>query len=147
VTQRKFGIKEPEMMGCTLMGATLIGLMASFPHVKERVKQFGRELTNNRLVVDALLSLEGTKILSEYPRRHTLTRVDTISSFDKVAESHKKRGFYLSSALEERGITGVIPGATKIWKFNTYGLTGKQARYLADAFIAVARENGLLVKE
>lgn len=145
VTNRRFGIKEPEMMGCTLMGATLVGLMASFPHVKERVKQFDRELENNRIVVDALLSVEGTKILSEYPRRHTLTRVDTLASFDKVAESHKKRGFYLSSALEEKGITGVIPGATKIWKFNTYGMTKKQAMHLADAFVAVARENGLPV--
>jgi Sep-tRNA:Cys-tRNA synthetase len=146
VTNRKFGIKEPEMMGCTLMGATLVGLMASFPHVKERVKQFDRELENNRIVMDALLSVEGTKILSEYPRRHTLTRVDTLGSFDKVAESHKKRGFYLSSSLEEKGITGVIPGATKIWKFNTYGMTKKQAIHLADAFVAVARENGLPVK-
>jgi len=147
VTQRKFGIKEPEMMGCTLMGATLVGLMASFPHVKERVKHFDRELANNRVVVDAFLSIEGTKILSEHPRRHTLTRVDTIGSFDKVAGSHKKRGFYLSAGLEEKGITGVIPGATKIWKFNTYGMTGKQASYLADAFVAVARENGLVVRE
>jgi Sep-tRNA:Cys-tRNA synthetase len=145
VTQRKFGIKEPEMMGCTLMGATLVGLMASFPHVKERVKRFDRELENNRIVMEGLLSIGGTKVLSEYPRRHTLTRVDTIASFDKVAESHKKRGFYLASALEDKGITGVIPGATKIWKFNTYGMTTKQAKHLADAFVAIARENGLPV--
>ena len=69
VTGRKFGIKEPELMGCTLMGATLVGMMASFPHVKERVKHFDRELQNNRIVLEALLSIEGTKILSEYPRK------------------------------------------------------------------------------
>jgi Sep-tRNA:Cys-tRNA synthetase len=143
VTKRKFGIKEPEMMGCTLMGATLVGMMASFPHVKERVKHFGRELENNRIVLEALLSVSGTKILSEYPRNHTLTRVDTIASFDKVAETHKKRGFYFSGALEAQGIVGVIPGATKVWKFNTYGATTKQASYLAKAFIAIARDNGL----
>src|SRR5512136_718840 len=97
VTKRKFGIKEPEMMGCTLMGATLVGMMASFPHVKERVKHFERELQNNRMVLEALLTVSGTKILSEYPRNHTLTRVDTIASFDTVAQSHKKRGFYFSS--------------------------------------------------
>jgi Sep-tRNA:Cys-tRNA synthetase len=147
VTGRKFGIKEPEMMGCTLMGATLVGMMASFSHVKERVKHFDRELENNRLVVDALLSIEGTRLLSEYPRRHTMTRVDTSGSFDTVAETHKKRGYYLSSALEERGITGVIPGATKVWKFNSFGTTRMQAGYLADAFTAIARENGLSVKE
>ena len=67
VTKRKFGVKEPEMMGCTLMGATLVGMMASFPHVKERVKHFDRELENNKIVMEALLSIDGTKILSEYP--------------------------------------------------------------------------------
>jgi len=145
VTNRKFGIKEPEMMGCTLMGATLVGMMASFPHVKERVKHFDRELENNKIVLDALLSIEGTKILSEYPRKHTMTRIDTIASFDTVAETHKKRGFYLSGALAEKGVTGVIPGATKVWKFNTYGMTRIQAEYLADVFVEIARENGLAV--
>jgi len=122
-------------------------MMASFPHVKERVKHFDRELENNRIVVDGLLAVEGTKILSEMPRKHTLTRADTIGSFDKVAESHKKRGFYFSSALEEKGVTGVIPGATKVWKFNTYGTTKKQAHYLADAFISIAYDNGLRLKK
>jgi Sep-tRNA:Cys-tRNA synthetase len=143
VTGRKFGIKEPEMMGCTLMGATLIGMMASFPHVKERVKHFEGELANNRVVIDALLSIDGTKVLSEYPRKHTLSRIDTTGSFDRVAATHRKKGFYLSGALAGRGIRGIIPGATKVWKFNTYGLTRKQAGYLADAFVAVAGENGL----
>jgi Sep-tRNA:Cys-tRNA synthetase len=145
VTKRKFGIKEPEMMGCTLMGVTLVGMMASFPHVKERVKHFDRELANHTIVTEALLSVEGTKILSEYPRKHTMTRVDTIGSFDKIAETHKKRGFYFSSALEEKGVTGLIPGATKVWKFNSYGTSEKQARYLANAFVEIARENGLTV--
>jgi len=147
VTGRKFGVKEPELMGCTLMGATLVGMMASFPYVKERVKHFNRELENNRIVMESLLSIEGTKILSEYPRKHTLTRVDTTASFDRVATTHKKKGFYFSSALNDRGIFGLIPGATRVWKFNTYGTTAKQARYLADAFVAVATENGLAIKK
>ncbi|NLD57578.1 MAG: aminotransferase class V-fold PLP-dependent enzyme, partial [Methanomicrobiales archaeon] len=146
VTKRKFGIKEPEMMGCTLMGVTLVGMMASFPHVKERTKHFDKELANHQIVMDALLSIEGTTCLSEYPRKHTMTRVNTIESFDKVAATHKKRGYYLQSALEERGITGVIPGATKVWKFNTYGVTRKQAEHLARSFMEIAQENGLAVK-
>ncbi len=36
VTKRKFGIKEVENLGCTLMGGTLLSMMASFPAVKER---------------------------------------------------------------------------------------------------------------
>jgi Sep-tRNA:Cys-tRNA synthetase len=145
VTGRKFGIKEPEMMGCTLMGVTLVGMMASFPHVKERVKHFDRELANTRIVVDALLSIQGTNVLSEYPRKHTLTRIDTTASFDTVAEGHKKRGFFFSGALNEKGVFGIIPGATRVWKFNTYGISKVQAQYLAQVFADIARENGLKI--
>ncbi|QYZ79911.1 O-phospho-L-seryl-tRNA:Cys-tRNA synthase [Methanofollis formosanus] len=145
LTGRTFGIKEVEMMGCTLMGVTLMGMMASFPHVQERVQHWDEHLENSRLVVDALRSIEGTEIRSEMPRRHTLTRVDTSGSFDKVAETHKKRGFFLSSALKKKGIMGVIPGATKVWKFNTYGISRAQAEYVAEAYTEIAEENGLSI--
>ena len=145
VTGRTFGVKEVEMMGCTLMGVTLIGMMASFPHVRERVKRWDQELAHGNRVAGALQSIEGTVIRSEYPRKHTLTRVDTTGSFDRAAKAHKKRGFYFSSALKERGIAGIIPGATKVWKYNTYGMTTTQAEYLAAAFRDIARENGLTV--
>lgn len=143
VTGRTFGMKEVEMMGCTLMGVTVVGMMASFPHVRERVQHWETEVAHSQAVVDALLSIEGTKVLSDYPRQHTLTRVDTRGSFDKVAEHHKKRGYFLSSDMKKRGITGVIPGSTKVWKFNTFGLTEKQIRHVGESFVEVARENGL----
>ncbi len=143
VTGRTFGIKEVEMMGCTLMGVTVVGMMASFPHVRERVKHWDTEVAHSQAVTDALLSIEGTKVLSDYPRQHTLTRIDTRESFDKVAEQHKKRGFFLSSDLKKRGVTGVIAGSTKVWKFNTYGLTEKQIRHVGESFVGIARENGL----
>lgn len=145
VTSRTFGIKEVEMMGCTLMGVTLVGMMASFPRVRERVKHWDRELAHARLVVDALRSIKGTEIRSEYPRRHTLSRVDTTGSFDEVAKTHKKRGFFLTSALKAKGIAGTIPGATRVWKFNTYGMTRAQAAYVASSFREIAAENGLSV--
>ncbi|HMA05596.1 MAG TPA: O-phospho-L-seryl-tRNA:Cys-tRNA synthase [Methanomicrobiales archaeon] len=145
LTQRQFGVKEVELLGCTLMGATIMGMMASFPAVKERVKHWEEELANGRIVIDALRSIEGTVILSEYPRKHTLTRVDTRDSFDRVAQAHKKRGYFFTSALAEKGIGGVIPGATKVWKFNTYGLTATQCGYLASAFTDIARENSISV--
>jgi Sep-tRNA:Cys-tRNA synthetase len=147
VTDRTFGIKEVEMMGCTLMGVTLMGMMASFPHVRERVQRWGQELENARRVTAALSAIEGTRILSELPRKHTLTRVDTVNSFDRVAQKHKKRGFFFTSALRERGVAGLIPGATKVWKYNTYGLTRVQTETLAVAFTDIARQNGLKVAE
>ncbi|MDD1718880.1 MAG: aminotransferase class V-fold PLP-dependent enzyme, partial [Methanoregulaceae archaeon] len=145
VTERTFGVKEVGMMGCTLMGATIMGMMASFPHVRERTGRWKNELANAEVVVKALRSIEGTRIASEYPRKHTMTRVDSTGSFDKVAKEHKKRGFFFSSALRERGIGGLVPGATKVWKYNTYGLTGKQTSYLARSLLEIAEENGLPV--
>jgi Sep-tRNA:Cys-tRNA synthetase len=143
VTGRTFGVKEVEMMGCTLMGVTLLGMMASFPRVKTRVLDWQNEVRRINFVADALLSIEGTRILSEYQRKHTLTRVDTTGSLDRVAQRHKKKGFFFTSALKERGIAGIFPGATRVWKFNTYGLTEEQARYVAEAFRAIAADNGL----
>lgn len=59
ITGRTFGIKEVEMMGCTLMGGvTVVGLMASFPAVKERVLHWDREVENSNKVVDALSAIE-----------------------------------------------------------------------------------------
>ncbi|ABN06524.1 Sep-tRNA:Cys-tRNA synthase [Methanocorpusculum labreanum Z] len=145
LTGRKFGIKEVGILGCSLMGAPIVGLLASFPTVKARVEHFDEELANSKIVVEALRFIEGTKILSEYPRKHTLTRVDTTGSFDQVAQTHKKRGFFLSSALGKKGITGIIPGATKVWKFNTYGMTKKQAEYVADTYLEIAETNGLTI--
>ncbi|MBN1165804.1 MAG: O-phospho-L-seryl-tRNA:Cys-tRNA synthase [Methanospirillaceae archaeon] len=144
-TKRSFGLKEVEMLGCTLMGATAVGMMASFPHVRERVNRFGTQVAYANKVVDALLSIEGTEVASEYPRRHTLTRMNTNNSFDRVAKKHKKSGYFLISALREQGITGIIPGSTRIWKMNTYGVSDRQASYLARSFQEIARNNGLSV--
>ncbi len=146
ISGRKFGVKEVEMMGCTLMGAPSIGMMASFPHVKKRVKEFEAHVARSNKIVDALCSIEGTQVLSEYPRKHTLTRMNTVESFDKVAQTHKKKGFFLHSALKAKKITGIIAGSTKVWKFNTYGLTEAQADYVADAFVDIAKDNGLAIK-
>lgn len=145
LTGRTFGIKEVEMMGCTLMGVTSVGMMASFPHVKKRVKEFDRQLQHVNTIVDALFSIDGTKIQSEYPRKHTLTRMNTIDSFDKVAKTHKKRGFFLTSALRERGITGILAGSTRVWKFNSYGVSKEQADHVARSFIEIAEAEGLTI--
>lgn len=140
LTKRRFGIKEVEMMGCTLMGATLIAMMASFPAVQKRVKRWDEEVEKSNYFADEFLKIQGNKILSELPRKHTLTKVDTTGSFDRVARTHKRRGFFFSDELKKRKILGEFPGATRAWKMNTYGLTWDQIRYLAQAFQDIARK-------
>jgi Sep-tRNA:Cys-tRNA synthetase len=147
VTKRKFGIKEVEMLGCTLMGGVLIAMMASFPVVKERVKRWSEEVQKSNYFVREFLKIKGNKVLSEMPRKHTLTKVDTTESFDVIARSHKRKGFFLSDELKKRRIVGEFTGATRSWKLNTYGLTWDQIKYLAEAFKDIARKYGIEVED
>jgi Sep-tRNA:Cys-tRNA synthetase len=144
VTGRKFGIKEVEMLGCTLMGANILAMMASFPTVQRRVNDWQEYVAKSNVVTDALLSIKGNKCLSEYPRKHTLTKVDTTGSFDKIAKTHKRRGFFFSDELKKRGIVGEFAGATRTWKLNTYDLGWDQTSYVADAFKEIAEKYDLL---
>jgi len=147
LTKRKFGIKEVEMLGCTLMGGTLLSMMASFPIVKARVLKWDDEVRRSNFFMDRVLKISGSRVLSEYPRKHTLTKIDTTGSFDTVAKTHKRRGFYFSDELSSRGIVGEFAGATRTWKLNTYGLNEKQIRYLAGVFTGIAEKYGISVAE
>ena len=140
VTGRQFGIKETQLLGCTVMGAPLVALMASFPKVRERVQHWDEELEKSRFFMDELLKIEGTKISSEMPRKHTLTKVDTRDSFDRVAKTHKRKGYFFYDELTKRKITGIFPGSTREFKMNTYGLSWDQVKYLADAFTEIAEK-------
>ena len=144
VTGRQFGVKEVQMLGCTLMGGNILAMMASFPTVKRRVEEWDEYVTKSNYVVDALLGIKGNTCVSEYPRKHTLSKVDTTGSFDTVARTHKRRGYFLSDELKQRGIVGAFSGATRAWKLNTYGLSWDQIRYVADAFKEIAGKYGLL---
>ena len=144
VTGRKFGIKEVEMLGCTLMGGNILGMMASFPTIKIRVNEWEEYVKKSNYIIDSILSIKGNKCMSEYPRKHTLTKVDTTDSFDVVARTHKRRGYYFSDELKGRGIVGEFAGATRTWKLNTYGLSWDQTKYVADAFKDIADKYGLL---
>lgn len=145
VTGRKFGVKEVEMMGCTLMGANLIAMMASFPRIRERVKHWDDEVKKINYFINEFNKIEGNKVISEMPRKHTLTKVDTSGSFNKIARTHKRRGFFFSDELKKRRIVGEFAGATRQWKLNTYGLTWHQIKYLAQAFQNIAKKYGIKV--
>ena len=127
------------------MGANLIAMMASFPQVRERVGRWDEEVQKINYFLKEFLKIEGNCVLSEMPRKHTLTYVDTTNSFDKIAQKHKRRGFFLSDELKKRMIVGEIAGATKKWKLNVYGLTWSQIKYLAEAFRSIAQKHGIRV--
>jgi Cys-tRNA synthase (O-phospho-L-seryl-tRNA:Cys-tRNA synthase) len=118
-----------------------------------------RELTLSSICSNEITAFGGRKIVNEsrkslqiqktyeahWPRKHTLTKVDTTGSFDVVAKTHKRRGFFFSDELKERGVVGEFAGATRTWKLNTYGLTWDQIKYTSDAFLNIASKYGLNV--
>jgi Sep-tRNA:Cys-tRNA synthetase len=109
------------------------------------VLHWEHEVENANRVVEALCAIEGTRAESDMPREHTLTRINTMDSFDPVAKTHKKKGFFLSQSLKKKGVIGVIPGSTRVWKYNTYGLNDAQITHVCQAFQEIAQENGLTV--
>jgi Sep-tRNA:Cys-tRNA synthetase len=129
------------------MGGTLLSMMASFPTVKARTLKWEDEVKRSHEFIGRLLKITGSRVLSEYPRKHTLSKVDTTRSFDTIARTHKRRGFYLSDELSSRGIVGEFAGATRTWKLNTYGLSERKIRYLGDAFTDIAEKHGLAVEK
>jgi len=144
LTKRKFGTKELAMLGCTVMGAPLITLMASFPEVVKRVERWGEEVEKVRYLVAELEKIEGITMRGMKPKMHTLTHMETESLY-KVSETHKRKGYFLYDELRSRKIVGIQPGLTKHFKFNTYGLTWDQIRYVRDAFFDMAKKYGLKV--
>ncbi|MDR7667045.1 O-phospho-L-seryl-tRNA:Cys-tRNA synthase [Methanosarcina sp. Z-7115] len=147
LTKRKFGVKEVEMLGCTLMGSTLIGMMASFPAVRERVNNWEDELKKSNYLINGLLAIDGSRVVSEYPRKHTLSKINTSGNFDIIAQEHKRRGFFLSDELSRKGIVGEFAGATRVWKLNTYGLSWEKVRYVVDTFHDIADKYKLQINK
>jgi Sep-tRNA:Cys-tRNA synthetase len=146
LTARSFENKEPEMMGCTLMGGTVVSMMASFPAVKARVERWDEEVEKSNYFIREFLRIEGNKCVSEYPRNHTLSKVDTRESFDRIAKTHKRKGYFLSDELKKKKIVGEFAGSTRVWKLNTYGLSWERVKYLSGAFLEIAEKYGLTVQ-
>lgn len=144
LTKRKFGQKELGMLGCTVMGAPLITLMASFPEVVKRVERWGEEVEKVRYLVAELEKIEGITQRGMKPKMHTLTHMET-DGFYKVSEAHKRKGYFLYDELRARKIVGIQPGLTKHFKFNTYGLTWDQVKYVKDAFFEIAGKYGMKI--
>ncbi len=145
LTGRKFGIKEVENMGCTLMGATLLSMIASFPRVKERTSAWDEEVRKSNYFLEQFLRIQGSKVLSQWPRKHTLSKVDTTGSFDLIARRHKRRGFFFSDELKSRGLIGEFAGATRTWKLNTFGQSWDQIKYASESFLDIAEKHGLSI--
>jgi Sep-tRNA:Cys-tRNA synthetase len=143
---RAFLKKDVFLFGCPpVYGVPVATLMASFPHVVERVKRWGEEVEKARWFVRELERIRDFHQLGERPKQHTLVTFET-PSFHRVAKKHRRKGFFLYEELKQRKIAGVQPGLTKMIKLNTYGLKWEEVQRVIDAFHEIARTHRVVVE-
>lgn len=135
----RHAVKELEMLGCTSRGAPIATLMASLPHVAERVKQWDEEVEKTRGFVAKMEKIESVTQVGVKPTEHDLVRFET-PIFDKIAEKHPRRGFFLYEELKKRNIVGIKRGQTKWFKCSVYGFSQEQVDYIGDSFAEIVAE-------
>jgi len=133
----KHAVKEIEMLGCTSRGAPVATLMASLPHVMERVKKWDLEVQKTRNFVKKMEKIGDVKQIGVKPTEHDLVRFET-PIFDKIAQNHPRRGFFLYEELKRRQIIGIKRGQTRWFKCSVYGFSQEQVDYIAGAFADIA---------
>ncbi len=124
--------KEVELLGCTVRGAPLLTLMASFPTVVERVKHWDEEVAKARKFSDRMEAL-GMELQGDKPHNHDLMFFKAENLYE-ISKTAKKGRFFLYRDLKERGICGIKPGLTRQFKLSTYGLSEVELEKVLSTF-------------
>lgn len=124
--------KEVELLGCTVRGAPILTLMASFPAVVERVKHWQEEVEKARWFSAEMEKL-GMMQQGEKPHNHDLMFF-LAENLYQISLKAKKGRYFLYRDLKERGISGIKPGLTRQFKLSTYALTTEELEKALQAF-------------
>jgi Sep-tRNA:Cys-tRNA synthetase len=110
--------KEVELLGCTVRGAGLLTMMASFPTVVARVNNWSKEVEKARWFADRMSQL-GIELQGDMPHNHDLMFFKAENLYE-ISRTAKKGRYFLYRDLKDRGICGIKPGLTKQFKLSTY---------------------------
>ncbi len=124
--------KEVELLGCSARGVPIMTLMASFDHVKERVRVWNEEVEKARWFIDKFESL-GFELLGEKPHKHDLLHFKTDKLYE-ISRKVRRGGYFLYNELKKRRIHGIKPGRTKSIKLSTYLVSKEDLRIVIEAF-------------
>ncbi len=124
--------KELEMLGCTLRGAGVLTMMASFPHVVERTKHWGEEVEKARWFANEMEKL-GMILMGDRPHNHDLMFFKSEVLYE-ISQTAKKGRYFLYRELKKRKIFGIKPGLTRQFKLSTYLLAREDLETVLDAF-------------
>lgn len=130
--------KVVELLGCSLRGAPLVTLMASFPEVQARIKDWHAQVEKARWFSAAMEGL-GFAQSGEKPHRHDLLHFETPSLYE-ISKRVRQRGYFLYRGLKERNIWGPQPGLARRFKVSTFASTREQLQLVVDAFREILEE-------
>lgn len=125
-------VKEVELLGCTARGATVMTLIASFPDVVKRVRNWDQEVENARWF-SARFEEMGFIQRGQKPHSHDLMFFEA-PRFYEISEKVKKGRYFLYKDLKARNIHGIKSGLTKYFKLSTFGLGREKLEVVADSF-------------
>lgn len=135
-----YGNKEVELLGCSIRGVPLMTLMASFPSVAERVRDWNEQVSRAQWFSAALEDL-GFKQLGERPHRHDLLQFETPALYE-ISRRVRERGYFLYKELKERGIWGPQPGLARSIKLSTFAADRQQLQLVIESFKAILDKYG-----
>jgi Sep-tRNA:Cys-tRNA synthetase len=124
--------KEVELLGCTVRGAPLLTLMASFPTIAERVRRWPEEVEKARWFSAEMENL-GLVQQGDRPHNHDLMFF-LAENLYQISQIAKKGRYFLYRDLKERGISGIKPGLTRQFKLSTFGLGRAELERVLKAF-------------
>ena len=124
--------KELEMLGCTLRGAGILTMMASFPHVVERTKHWDEEVEKARWFANEMEKL-GMTLQGDRPHNHDLMFFKSEVLYE-ISQTAKKGRYFLYRELKKRKIFGIKPGLTRQFKLSTYLLAREELETVVAAF-------------
>lgn len=124
--------KEVELLGCSARGATIMTMIASFPHVAKRVASWETEVAKARWFSSRMEEL-GIEQLGEKPHNHDLLFFEAEPLF-KLSKTAKGGRFFLYKELKKRRIHGIRPGLTRFFKLSTFGVSKEDLKIVVEAF-------------
>jgi Sep-tRNA:Cys-tRNA synthetase len=124
--------KELEMLGCTLRGAGVLTMMASFPVVVERTTRWDEEVEKARWFAKEMEKL-GMALMGDRPHNHDLMFFKSEVLYE-ISQTAKKGRYFLYRELKKRNIFGIKPGLTRQFKLSTYLLSREELETVIAAF-------------
>ncbi len=125
-------VKEIELLGCTARGATIMTMIASFPEVVRRTRNWDNEVADARWFSSKLEDM-GIIQMGERPHNHDLMFFEA-PVFYEISQTAKKGRYFLYRELKARNIHGIKSGLTKYFKLSTFQVGREDLQYVADSF-------------